>query len=556
MTDLVSMITVIVTFCSSWIPLKPRNIKYWLTVPITFITFVIGFEYKGVPVITAFLNLLLQLPVRLLFYAACILLAWVPSYAASKEGLRAAKPSYVAGNRKYNLSGVACLIVAVEVTSQTIQNTIFLKIFAPLEIIKGLIPLSLWIALSYQYQEQRKESELDHSPSLEWKNQILNVLHLIHTYFWSFLFGILLICYTLYCHIHHIPLRLNLFHLLAFSVIPVFFYVIALESHTYLYRLFLATIPALLIYGIQWQSWSVLGPVMFYIRAAFFAFHYIVYTFVVLSKEKPTSRLAVGAAGLAAACIFFCCISPSPIWLTPGFIGAYDIIFALAELYFVFQKKPVSYQLSLILIPAFLICMVYWESSLVTTRNIAYLQSISVIVHLALYMLIIFCHIKFPNTGKHKRKAAMYSRARLSAFLHKFKKDPSEIEEKAKEKLGEKLILGDYFFAIVFAVILFAYPIFSTLPFKMEQTDYHTAVNHINALCDDQNLADALQSDIRSSPWYTDDPMLVNPEIDQAQYLIFMFENLRQEMVNHGVISSDSTDVTMNELLTWYSSRP
>ena len=444
----------------------------------------------------------------------------------------------------------------MEVTSQTIRNTIFLKEFAPLEIIKGLIPLSLWIALSYQYQEQRKESEQDHSPSLEWKNQILNVLHLIHTYFWSFLFGILLICYTLYCYIHHIPLRLNPFHLLAFSVILLFFYMIALGSHSYLYRLFLAAIPALLIYGIQWQSWSVLEPSMFYIRAGFFAFHYIVYAFVVLLKENPKSRLTVGAAGAAALCIFCCCISARPVWLTPGFIGAYTVIFALAELYFVVQKNPVSYQLSLILIPAFLICMVYWESSLVTTQRIAHLQSISVIVHFALYMLIIFYRIKFPNTERHKRKAAAFSRAQLSAFLQNYKKDPSELEEQAKEKLGEKLILGDYLFVIVFAVILFAYPIFSTLPFRMEQTDYHTAVNHINALCGDRDLADALQSDIRSSPWYTDNPMLANPEIDQAQYLIFMYENLRQEMVDYGVISSDSTEVTMSQLLTWYSSRP
>lgn len=316
----------------------------------------------------------------------------------------AAKLSYVKGNRKFNILGFFCLVTAMEIMYRTIQNTVFLTTFYPQIIADWLIPVCLWITFSYQYQERRKGSSLDHSPGLEWKNQILNMVHLTNTYFWSILSGILLICYTLYCFIHHIPIQLNVWHLLAISMILIFFYTLAWASHTYLYLLFLAAVPAILIYCIQWLSWAVSDATMIYFKTAFFVINYAFCAITIFYRERIKSIPLTIASILSGIGIIYCYNSTVPEWLTPRCILSFTIILGLIELILICWEKTLLYQLFLIVMPAFLICVTYWTSSLVTSLHMAIQHAFFMILHFGLYILII-CSYGTPPSKKKEEKS-------------------------------------------------------------------------------------------------------------------------------------------------------
>lgn len=92
------------------------------------------------------------------------------------------------------------------IVRREIEDFQFIEDFYVEEIVLVFIPLCLWIAFSYQNIEQKDVPD-DHEPSLEWKNQICNMLHLFNTYFWSLVSAVFVVSYTLYCRIHFIWLR-------------------------------------------------------------------------------------------------------------------------------------------------------------------------------------------------------------------------------------------------------------------------------------------------------------------------------------------------------------
>lgn len=64
---------------------------------------------------------------------------------------------------------------------------------------------------------------MDHLTSLKWKNQIVNVLYLTNVHFWSLVSSEILISYTLYCHIHHVPMEAKVHYLMLLTFALCFF---------------------------------------------------------------------------------------------------------------------------------------------------------------------------------------------------------------------------------------------------------------------------------------------------------------------------------------------
>ena len=132
-------------------------------------------------------------------YAGIIILAALPGIIALWERRPlpgAAKTCYITANIRYNEVGALIAILMTGCVLCNVKNLRMLPLFYTEQIASIFVPLCLWIALFYQYEEQRKNLP-DHSPSLAWKNQICNILHLANVYFWGLFSALLLICYIL-----------------------------------------------------------------------------------------------------------------------------------------------------------------------------------------------------------------------------------------------------------------------------------------------------------------------------------------------------------------------
>lgn len=164
--------------------------------------------------------------------------ALVPPAAASWE--RNAKDvrmeqSYVKGNRFYNLLGAGSACVMFGIAHNIVGDFSYLNEFQIQGIVPILISACVGLVLAYQSIEQHKELP-DHDADTKWLNQKLNMLHLFHAFFFSSLSVVSIVCYSIYCYIHNLPLTIKLNYFVCVSLALLFFlFVVTAFSSTCLY---------------------------------------------------------------------------------------------------------------------------------------------------------------------------------------------------------------------------------------------------------------------------------------------------------------------------------
>lgn len=230
------------------------------------------------------LSILQRAWTRYLIYAFILFLAVYPSYRAKKDRSKspsAAEPDYVWKNCFFNCAGAFSAIGMLWIIHEEISDFLFLESFHVEETIQFLFPICMTIALSYQSIEQKNANHLDHDPSLKWPNQMWNLVHLFDTYFWALFSGALLLSYTRYCYIYHMPLVLNWRYLLFLSLSLIFFYSCSNHPHEYIHMIFLAGVPAFLVGSLQWMSWFTMDKRMNLYQMIFVAVHMSIYMILI-----------------------------------------------------------------------------------------------------------------------------------------------------------------------------------------------------------------------------------------------------------------------------------
>lgn len=226
-----------------------------------------------------------------------VIIAVLPSAIAfyeSKNPDRTVRKDYIWKNLVLNIAGSASAVSMIYGAYREIRDFQFIEDFQIDSIIAILVPICVWIVFSYQSIEQqkysRKPEEFNHDPSLKWKNQMFNVLHLINVCFWALLSSVLVVAYTLYCHIHSIQLDLEWPYLWLLTMVLIFFYLCAFVEHDYVKLVFLIDVPLILICGMYWMSWFRIDQTMEFLQFIFFLVHSVVYTLLVYRKEKVIAR--------------------------------------------------------------------------------------------------------------------------------------------------------------------------------------------------------------------------------------------------------------------------
>ncbi len=542
------------------VPLEPQHTLCTISYAVMAVTLPIAFlkTATGIDLYTSLLIALLRH--RILLFAGIAAFALLPGSIAFLERRPlpgAAKMSYIVSNLAFNSFGAVVAIMMLRAVLDSVKNLNMLPMFCTEQIILIFIPLCFWIALSYQYEEQQKSLK-DHSPSLAWKNQVFNILHLANVYFWALISALLLICYILYCHIHHVTMTLTPDYLIYFTFVLMFFHFICgVIGHDYLYLLFLATVPAILIFCIQWIFWFTVNQQMRRYLALFIVGHFTLYLLIISLREKSLWNLI--AALFSFFCVGFCCFFGMPVYLEGLYLPFFSVVMVLlyALVYICLRgRRFIFCRLLLSAVPTALICAALWMSSLAGDKQTLFYQSAFIAVHSAVYMLIVFLR------EKHNGREEALDLLRL--LLHAMRtaagdvgrwigKPVFEIYTAILKKARSFLVLGDRFFVVVFVIMVIGYPIFCTLPFSLERVPYKTADNHIRALCENDERAEALLLEIRSSEWYDDSPILEKPDIDQTQYLTFLYDNLREELVDQSAISEEASNITYKEITIWYN---
>lgn len=171
------------------------------------------------------------------------------------------------------------------IVRREIEDFQFIEDFYVEEIVLVFIPLCLWIAFSYQNIEQKDVPD-DHDPSLEWKNQICNMLNLFNTYFWSLVSAVFVVSYTLYCRIHNMQVYLNGWYLAFLTVLLLFFYACGVSKYQHIYLVFLMDVPMVLVSSIYWMSLFVVEDKMMRWQLIFVITHLLIYVSLIYRKEK------------------------------------------------------------------------------------------------------------------------------------------------------------------------------------------------------------------------------------------------------------------------------
>lgn len=226
-----------------------------------------------------------------------IIIAVIPPIIAFYERQNPDKPvrkDYIWKNLALNIAGCASAISMIYAAFKEIKDFRFIEDFQIDSIIAILVPICVWIVFSYQSIEQQKYAcetkSFNHDPSLRWINQMFNVLHLINVCFWALISSVLVVAYTLYCHIHNIQLDLEWPYLWLLTMVLIFFYLCAFVEHDYIKLVFLIDVPLILICSMYWMSWFRIDQTMEFLQFIFFLVHSVVYTLLIYRKEKVIAR--------------------------------------------------------------------------------------------------------------------------------------------------------------------------------------------------------------------------------------------------------------------------
>lgn len=241
------------------------------------------------------INILIYI-VRSFWWGICglvFIMAILPPLIASFEKKNPDRPvgkDYVWKNLGLNIAGGLSANSMIYVAYREIKDFQFIEDFQIDSIIAVLVPICVWIVFSYQSIEQQKynnrRQSVNHDPSLKWINQMFNVLHLINVCFWALISSVLVIAYTLYCHIHNIQLNMEWSYLWLLTMVLIFFYLCAFVEHDYVKLVFLIDVPLILICGMYWMSWFIIDETMEFLQFIFFLVHSVIYTLLNLQKRK------------------------------------------------------------------------------------------------------------------------------------------------------------------------------------------------------------------------------------------------------------------------------
>lgn len=224
-----------------------------------------------------------------LFIMGMAILPPVLAYFDKKKAGESVRKGYVGQNLVCNLAGAVAAVMLLLIAHYEIKDFRFLEEYHIDSILKIILPVCLWIALSYQSIEQQSGRK-NHDPSLKWKNQICNMLHLFNIYFWVFLSTILIIAYTIYCHIHNVQLMMNVWYLVFLSLVLIFFYLCAFNREEHVRFVFLVDVPVILICSIYWMTWFEAGEDMVTAQFIFVLVHSVLYTILVYIQNGIIAR--------------------------------------------------------------------------------------------------------------------------------------------------------------------------------------------------------------------------------------------------------------------------
>jgi len=230
--------------------------------------------------------------------AAIFVFALIPPFIKwleSRKGKNCATLRSVFGNLGFNLAGALAASASLWAASLVIKDYWGIYRLDLSTAISFIMAACVWIAFAYQKAEQSNPDTNDPSkkpdaydPSLKWKNQILNIIHLVNVYFFSLLSGFLLFTYSYYCYSHGHKPALTWEIYIQLSIILIFFYMCARNKMEHVYLLFLETVPILLFLFVLWFSWFEYNGRG---TAWFIAGHFCFYLIAVLLKERTRGRL-------------------------------------------------------------------------------------------------------------------------------------------------------------------------------------------------------------------------------------------------------------------------
>lgn len=200
-----------------------------------------------------------------------------------------AKRRYALTNGLLNVLGVVAACSMFLLACNVIPDFGVLKKFQIEAVASVFISMTLALVLLYQSTEQgmyKKGVKMDHDPSIQWFNQRINMLHLFNAYFVPIISAVYIITYTIYCRIYHIQLDMDKKYITFLVLALLYFYVLSLHPHEYLYKIFLIATPSILITSTYWLSWFVKDKRMIYIESCYIAIALILFTLRILSRTR------------------------------------------------------------------------------------------------------------------------------------------------------------------------------------------------------------------------------------------------------------------------------
>lgn len=217
-----------------------------------------------------------------------LIFALIPPAAASWERKKKSariEPSYVKWNRIYNLLGALSACVMFITAHDIIGDFSYLKDFQIEGIVSILVPACVWLVLAYQSLEQHKKLP-DHEANLKWLNQKLNMVHLFHTFFFSAISVVLIVCYSIYYYIHNLQLTIQPNYFVFLSLALLFFYSLSQHFHNHVYMIFVVMVPVILISSVYWMSWFAMSKGMRLVQWFFIVIHSVIYACLIFYRNK------------------------------------------------------------------------------------------------------------------------------------------------------------------------------------------------------------------------------------------------------------------------------
>lgn len=204
------------------------------------------------------------------------MLSPIAAYIEQKRRRFVASKWYPFLNFFFNIVGAFCACAMFMIAIYMIEDFNRLMNFPLADIVGILVPLCTGLVLAYQNIELKNE-KLDHDASPKWINQMFNMLHLFQVYFLASVSVVVVVAYTIYCHMHRIGITMHLEYYVFLSFALLFFYIISQHQHDYLRLIFTIMVPVILAASVYWMSWFSMDTNMRWCQWGFILGHSVVY---------------------------------------------------------------------------------------------------------------------------------------------------------------------------------------------------------------------------------------------------------------------------------------